>query len=123
MDNTYANGADFHLMFTISGRNHIVLNLSKDVYNTTNRITPSLETGKAIVVQSTWNVNEYRMFHDIIIPPVLGPPGGDIWMESPYMLPARRKYLLSFQGFLDFKNKSDKNNYDVSRSKYLYALM
>lgn len=78
---------------------------------------PSLEVGRALLAQSTWNIDEYRASHDIIIPPVLGRPGGDVWLESPYMLPARRKYLLSFQGYMDHKNKSSKNLFDISRSK------
>ncbi|XP_065217618.1 exostosin-3 [Planococcus citri] len=97
------------------GRNHIVINLSRSLYSSSNRIAPSLETGKAILVQSTWNVDEYRIFHDIVIPPILGPPGGEVWMDSPYMLPARRKYLLSFQGVLDAKNESVNDDYDISR--------
>lgn len=80
---------------------------------------PSLDTGKAILVQSTWNINEYREFHDIVIPPILGPPGGEIWVDSPYMLPARRKYLLSFQGFLNRKATSADDSYDISRCEKL----
>lgn len=36
-----------------------------------------------------------------MLPPILGPPGGDVWQDCPNMLPARRKYLMSFQGQLD----------------------
>lgn len=31
---------------------------------------------------------------------ILGSPGGDVWQECVAQLPARRKYLLSFQGEL-----------------------
>lgn len=49
-------------------------------------------------MQSTFTYDLFRPGFDLIISPVLGPPGGDVWQECVNMLPARRKYLLSFQG-------------------------
>lgn len=60
--------------------------------------------GRAILVQSTFTYSLFRPGFDLIVSPVLGPPGGDVWQECVSMLPARRKYLLSFQG--EIKNKS-----------------
>lgn len=40
----------------------------------------------------------YNCFDHLLVPPILGPPGGDIWMKGSQMLPARRKFLLLFQG-------------------------
>mgnify|MGYP005983905029 CR=1 FL=1 len=54
-------------------------------------------------MQSTFSARAFRAGFDLIVSPVLGPPGGDVWQECPQMLPARRKYLLSFQG--EMKNK------------------
>lgn len=54
--------------------------------------------GRAILVQSTFNHSQFRDGFDLIVSPVLGPPGGDVWQECAPMLPARRKYLLTFQG-------------------------
>lgn len=51
-----------------------------------------------MMVQSTFKRNQFREGFDLIVPPILGPPGGDVWQECGQMLPARRKYLLSFQG-------------------------
>lgn len=51
-----------------------------------------------MIVQSTFYRNQFRDGFDLIVPPILGPPGGDVWQECAQMLPARRKYLLSFQG-------------------------
>lgn len=81
------------------GRNHILLNLARrDLSADSGNIFNNLDTGRAIIVQSTFYRNQFRDGFDLIVPPILGPPGGDIWQECAQMLPARRKYLLSFQG-------------------------
>ncbi|XP_020281923.1 exostosin-3 isoform X2 [Pseudomyrmex gracilis] len=81
------------------GRNHILLNLARrDLSADSGNIFNNLDTGRAIIVQSTFYRNQFRDDFDLIVPPILGPPGGDIWQECAQMLPARRKYLLSFQG-------------------------
>ncbi|XP_018353839.1 PREDICTED: tripeptidyl-peptidase 2 isoform X2 [Trachymyrmex septentrionalis] len=81
------------------GRNHILLNLARrDLSADSGNIFSNLDTGRAIVVQSTFYRNQFRNDFDLIVPPILGPPGGDVWQECAQMLPARRKYLLSFQG-------------------------
>lgn len=80
------------------GRNHILIYLTKNMYNKPN-FDQNINFGRAILAQSFWNENNFRPGHDILLPVSFGPPGGEIWMDSPYMLPARRKYLLSFEGY------------------------
>ncbi|XP_044266685.1 exostosin-3 [Tribolium madens] len=81
------------------GRNHVLLNLARrDLTAASGDVFSSVDTGKAILVQSTFSSRVYRPGFDLIVSPVLGPPGGDVWQECPQMLPARRKYLLTFQG-------------------------
>lgn len=81
------------------GRNHILLNLSRrDLSINSSNMLDNSDTGRAIIVQSTFLRSQYRPGFDIIVPPILGPPGGDVWQECASMVPARRKYLLSFQG-------------------------
>lgn len=81
------------------GRNHILLNLARrDLSADSGNIFNNLDTGRAMIVQSTFCRNQFRDGFDLIVPPILGPPGGDVWQECAQMLPARRKYLLSFQG-------------------------
>ncbi|XP_044750897.1 exostosin-3 [Coccinella septempunctata] len=81
------------------GRNHVLLNLSRrDLTIHTGNIFKSIDTGRAIIVQSTFTYDSFRPGFDLIVTPVLGPPGGDVWQECSAMLPARRKYLLTFQG-------------------------
>ena len=81
------------------GRNHILLNLARrDLTVESGNIFSGVDTGRAVIVQSTFYRNQFREDFDLVVPPILGPPGGDVWQECAQMLPARRKYLLSFQG-------------------------
>ena len=81
------------------GRNHILLNLARrDLSVESGDIFKGIDTGRAMIVQSTFYRNQFRDGFDVIVPPILGPPGGDVWQECAQMLPARRRYLLSFQG-------------------------
>ncbi|KAF5283760.1 hypothetical protein FQA39_LY17198 [Lamprigera yunnana] len=81
------------------GRNHVLLNLARrDLSVASGDIFSNVDTGRALLVQSTFSRHCFRHNFDLIISPVLGPPGGDVWQECSPMLPARRKYLLSFQG-------------------------
>lgn len=81
------------------GRNHVLLNLAKNNLDVNAKnIFSSINTGRAILVQSTFYETQYRRNFDIIVPPILGPLNGDVWQQCPPMSPARRKYLMSFQG-------------------------
>lgn len=92
------------------GRNHILFYLSKNVYNKPN-FDPSINFGRAIIAQSFWNESDFRSGHDILLPASIGPPGGEVWMDSPYMLPARRKYLMSFEGYKNMNVSKDHQNF------------
>lgn len=63
-----------------------------------------------MVVQSTYLQDQFRQGYDLIVPPMLGPPGGDVWHECPPIVPARRRYLISFQGELKPTVKVIKND-------------
>lgn len=94
------------------GRNHILLNLARSsaagvsgLIHPTSAIATGaddvflgVDTGRAILVQSAFSRSRFRPHFDVIAPPILGQPGGDVWQECPPMLPARRRLLLSFQG-------------------------
>ncbi|KAH8337042.1 hypothetical protein KR059_012672 [Drosophila kikkawai] len=83
------------------GRNHVLLNLARRDL-TSHRTNPLYKqnTMRALVVQSAFEREQFRPGYDLIVPPILGPPGGDVWQECAGMVPARRKYLLTFQGEL-----------------------
>ncbi|KAI5694116.1 hypothetical protein M8J75_010856 [Diaphorina citri] len=83
-----------------NGRNHIIINLSRNNLISSNltHLAPSHHTGYAIIAQTIWTHSSFRPKVDLVLPPGVGLPGGDIWNECPYLLPARRKYLLSYQG-------------------------
>nr|CAI5841196.1 unnamed protein product [Callosobruchus analis] len=87
------------------GKNHVLLNLARrDLSATSGDIFSTIDTGRALLVQSTFTQEQFRENFDLIVSPVLGPPGGDVWQECATMLPARRNYLLSFQGEMKVKN-------------------
>lgn len=83
------------------GRNHVLLNLARrDLHSPRTNAFLNQNTMRAIVVQSSFERLQFRPSYDLIVPPILGPPGGDVWQECAPMVPARRTYLLSFQGEL-----------------------
>lgn len=89
------------------GRNHVLLNFARrDLIIGADDVFGSENTGRAILAQSSYTLESYRSGFDVIIPPILGPPGGDVWQETVSMIPARRKYLLSFQGEIKASNQS-----------------
>ncbi|XP_028038241.1 exostosin-3 isoform X1 [Bombyx mandarina] len=81
------------------GRNHVLLNLARrDLSVGSGDAFRGASTGRAMLAQSTFTHNHFRPGFDVITPPALGPPGGDVWADCAPISPARRKYLLSFQG-------------------------
>ncbi len=90
------------------GRNHVLLNFARrDLSFGSGNVFANINTGRAMLVQSTFNENQFRRGFDLIVPPILGSPGGDMWQDCAQMLPARRKYLLSFQGEMIALNKTN----------------
>ncbi|XP_065294539.2 exostosin-3 [Dermacentor albipictus] len=78
-----------------SGRNHIVINLGSTT------VLNEKHVQRAIVVQSSAGSVTFRRKFDITItPPPLGKELANPWESAPVILPARRRYLLSFQGRL-----------------------
>lgn len=92
------------------GRNNILFYLSKNLHNKPS-FDKNINFGRAILAQSFWNENNFRPGHDILLPISFGPPGGEVWMNSPYMLPAKRKYLLSFEGYKNTNSTKHQQNF------------
>ncbi|XP_050542676.1 exostosin-3 isoform X2 [Daktulosphaira vitifoliae] len=92
------------------GRNHILIYLTKKIFEPP-KYDENINFGRSIIAQSFWNKTNFRLGHDILLPACIGPPGGEVWIDSPYMLPARRKYLLSFEGYknVNFLNNNQQN--------------
>lgn len=106
------------------GRNHILLNLARsgstgrrDLATGSQDAFRGVDTGRAIIVQSTFSRTRFRHKFDVIAPPVLGPPGGDVWQDCPRMVPARRKFLISFQG--ELRKLSNRTIKEISSTTYL----
>uniref|UniRef100_A0A2A4K6I9 glucuronosyl-galactosyl-proteoglycan 4-alpha-N-acetylglucosaminyltransferase n=1 Tax=Heliothis virescens TaxID=7102 RepID=A0A2A4K6I9_HELVI len=81
------------------GRNHVLLNMARrELAVGSGDAFRGASIGRAMVAQSTFTHEQFRPGFDVITPPALGPPGGDVWPDCAPIAPARRKYLLSFQG-------------------------
>lgn len=81
------------------GRNHVLMNFARrELSSGSKNVFEKVNTGRAMLVQSIFTEQQYRYGFDIVVPPILGKPGGDVWQECSPMLPARRNYLMSFQG-------------------------
>ncbi|KAK3914714.1 Exostosin-3 [Frankliniella fusca] len=82
------------------GRNHVLFHLSRERLQPSAAVVASELTARAIIIQSTFSHKSYRPGFDVVIFPALGPPGGDVWQDCAPMLPARREFLITFQGEL-----------------------
>ncbi|KAH9634081.1 hypothetical protein HF086_001283 [Spodoptera exigua] len=81
------------------GRNHVLVNMARRELSVgSGDAFRGASIGRAMVAQSTFTHEQFRPGFDIVMPPALGPPGGDVWADCAPIAPARRKYLLSFQG-------------------------
>ena len=81
-----------------NGKNHLLLHLKTDRRHSSSILSSNINTGFALVAQSTFLQDSlYRHGFDIVVPPSNGPLKGDVWEIAALQLPARRKYLLSFQ--------------------------
>ncbi|KFM58926.1 Exostosin-3, partial [Stegodyphus mimosarum] len=97
------------------GRNHILLNLALEANRT--RLFAGVNTGRAIIVQPCFHTNEFRSGFDIMAPPLILKKDhiSEIYLYSP----ARRKFLLSYQGeYRTFKSSSQNNSQKPSASSF-----
>lgn len=78
------------------GRNHVLLYLSRSDLKKESSLVPSNKTSRAMIAQFTHP--HFRRDFDVVVGVASGPPGGDVWPEASNMLPARKRYLFSFQG-------------------------
>lgn len=78
------------------GRNHIILNFASSTKDTP-VVLSALENrqvstfGRSMIVQTVFSF--YRSNFDLLVPPLFGPPGSDVWEGLPSLTPARRRYL------------------------------
>uniref|UniRef100_A0A4D5S5W6 glucuronosyl-galactosyl-proteoglycan 4-alpha-N-acetylglucosaminyltransferase n=2 Tax=Ixodes scapularis TaxID=6945 RepID=A0A4D5S5W6_IXOSC len=77
------------------GRNHVILNLGKSAE------LRETDTQRALVAQVNFEAADFRRGFDLVLPPP--PPNGEAeppWSTTALVTPARRKYLISFEGQL-----------------------
>lgn len=94
------------------GQNHLILNVARSVTNFD--MFQDVNTGRAMVAQSSFVETKFRTKFDIVIPPSLGKSDGPVWEELPPLSPIRRKYFLSFVGQFNDKlqNVPSNNGYN-----------
>ena len=54
------------------GRNHILLNLARRDLVVSGNVFRGLNTGRAMLIQSTFHEDQYRPGFDLVVPPILG---------------------------------------------------
>lgn len=78
------------------GRNHVLLNFARrDLSITAEEVfgnQPSI--GRAMLAQSTFRDDAFRTGFDLVIPPILGPPGGDVWQVRFVLMDLNKTFLL-----------------------------
>ncbi|KAF6206035.1 hypothetical protein GE061_017260 [Apolygus lucorum] len=99
------------------GRNHVLLHLSRVDMTLESSLVPSVDTGRAIIAQFAHK--NFRSGFDLVVGSARGPPGGDVWTESTFQLPARRQYLFSFQGV---QPKSQQSGFNVTELQSYLSL-
>lgn len=84
------------------GSNHLLINVAR---HPTNRdVFSGVNTGRAMIMQSPFTEWQMRRGFDIVAPPSLGSAQGDVWFDLLPIVPARRKFLASFQGELSLSH-------------------
>lgn len=78
-----------------NGRNHIIMHLKTDDDHTNS----DLNTGMAMLAQSSFTHSQFRPGFDLLMPPLVGNyTGVELWKHTQQQLPAYRRYFLSFEG-------------------------
>ncbi|CAD5114848.1 DgyrCDS3884 [Dimorphilus gyrociliatus] len=83
-----------------NGANHVLLYLARH-HNSPN-IFNNINTGRAILAQASY-YEDFRENFDVILPPTSNKILSNSWEILPYISPARRKYLMTFEGNMDAK--------------------
>jgi len=79
------------------GVNHLLMSVSRRPSSSVVALM-SVDSGAAMLAQSVFFRESFRMGYDIVLPPALGVSHGDVWEQLPLLVPAHRKYLLTFVG-------------------------
>ncbi|CAM9710521.1 unnamed protein product [Lampetra planeri] len=79
------------------GRNHLLLSLSRRESATRN-LLDGVSTGRAMLAQPVFAEAQYRPGFDVVMPPLVNAMAEPNFLQLPPQVPAKRKYLLSFQG-------------------------
>jgi hypothetical protein len=106
--------------WSTDGRNHVVINLNPNI----DLIELGLKPKGSIFTQSTFKTYNFRAPFDLVYPPIIEPTTGPAnIVNSPPICPAKRKYLLTFQDYLQL-NESDAITFNfIAKLKELEKLL
>ena len=102
-----------------SGVNHLLVSVSRRP--SVAQALSGVDTGAAMLAQSFFARELLRVGYDIVLPPARGMSHGDVWEQLQLLVPARRKYLLTFVGELNYVPESSlsrKQRFDSSVHDY-----
>ena len=102
-----------------SGANHLLVSVSRRP--SAALALTGVDTGAAALAQSFFARELFRAGYDIVLPPARGVSHGDTWEHLPLLVPARRKYLLTFvgeQSYMHDSSLSRKHRFDSSVRGY-----
>lgn len=92
-----------------NGANHLLIDLARSTSNID--VFEGVDVGRALVASSSFSDYSLRTGFDVILPPALGISHGEVWQQLPPIVPARRKFLLTFSGEYIY-DKSKPLNFD-----------
>jgi len=102
-----------------SGINHLLVSVSR--WPSAALALSGVDTGAAALAQSFFARELLRVGFDIVLPPARGISHGDAWEQLPLLVPAHRKYLLTFVGehrYMPDSSLSRKHRFDSSVQGY-----
>lgn len=95
-----------------NGANHVLIHLAKD--DTSYNIFSKVNTGRAILAQSSF-YEEFRDSFDIILPPIPERVLSNSWDILTNISPAKRQYLMSFEGNADTRGFNVDLEYKIAK--------
>lgn len=102
-----------------TGLNHMLLNLVRQPSVSASWIR-HVNTGAAMIAQTSFAKKYFRPSFDVVLPAAIGLSHGDVWDQLPMLVPARRKYLLTFVGETSLGKRLDQVNSSFNEMNTVY---
>ena len=82
--------------WNVDGLNHVLISFART--SASFDLFQGVNTGRAIIVQSSFVETQFRENFDVVLPPLLGKTTGPVWEDLLPLNPIRRNIFLSFEG-------------------------